>query len=267
MLKKNLFDKIFYNLVRYINKIANFKNTFKMLLKQKNLVNELIIERNKFDAKFDIINDVRAILAQNELERDTISLTLKTKSSTNANAFDFDLLETNAIFHIEQIKTICIDYRLRFLDSNLFKNEIPDEAISKIRVLEKNHNTKLEGFKIVAPSKTFELENYDDPLLFAPIGNNYYYLIHQLGKDLDPLRKLKVMPFKNLMNFVLFCVAISLVLTLIIPTEKLAQTLPLAPVLIFLFMLKGVIASISYYFFLSGKNFNSEIWNRKFKEN
>ena len=122
MLKKNLFDKIFYNLVRYINKIANFKNTFKMLLKQKNLVNELIIERNKFDAKFDIINDVRAILAQNELERDTISLTLKTKSSTNANVFDFDLLETNAIFHIEQIKAICIDYRLRFLDSNLFKN-------------------------------------------------------------------------------------------------------------------------------------------------
>lgn len=238
-----------------------------MLLKQKTLVGELILERNKFDVKNTILKEVEAILVQNELERDAISLKLKSKSSTNTNNFNFDLLETDNIFHVAQIKTICIDYRLRFLDSDLFKNEIPIEAISKIRNLEKNHATKLEGFKIVAPSKTFELENYDDPLLFAPIGNNYYYLIHQWGNDLDPLRKLKVLPFKNLMNFVLFCVAISLGLTFLMPTEKLAQTVPLAPVLIFLFLLKGVIASISYYFFLSGKNFNSEIWNRKFKEN
>ncbi len=238
-----------------------------MLLKHKSLVNELISERNKFDVKVDILAEVRAVLAQNELDRDDICLKLQSKSSTNANNFNFNLLETNNIFHIEQIKTICIDYRLRFLDSNLFKNEIPAEAISKIRGLEKSHGIQLEGFKIVAPSKTFELENYDDPLLFAPIGNNYYYLIHQWGKDLDPLRKLKVLPFKNLMNFVMFCVIISLGLTVLMPTEKLAQTVPLAPVLIFLFLLKGVIASLSYYFFLSGKNFNSEIWNRKFKEN
>ena len=238
-----------------------------MLLKQKTLVGELISERNKFDVKIDILKEVQLVLEQNELERTEISLKLKLKSSTNSNNFNFDLLETNNIFHVSQIKTICIDYRLRFLDSGLFKNEIPAEAISKIRDLEKNHDTKLEGFKIVAPSKTFELENYDDPLLFAPIGNNYYYLIHQWGNDLDPLRKLKVLPFKNLMNFVLFCVIISLGLTFLMPSEKLAQEIPLAPVLIFLFLLKGVIASLSYYFFLSGKNFNSEIWNRKFKEN
>lgn len=238
-----------------------------MLLKQKTLVGELISERNKFGLKNSILHEVRAILVQNDLEREAISLKLKSKSSTNTNNFNFDLLETDNIFHVSQIKTICIDYRLRFLDSGLFKNEIPSEAISKIRNLEKNHDTKLEGFKIVAPSKTFELENYDDPLLFAPIGNNYYYLIHQWGNDLDRLRKLKVLPFKNLMNFVLFCVIISLGLTFLMPTEKLAQTVPLAPVLFFLFLLKGVIASLSYYFFLSGKNFNSEIWNRKFKEN
>lgn len=238
-----------------------------MLLKQKTLVGELLLERNKLDVENTILAEVEAILQQNEKERNAISLQLKQKSSTNTNNFNFDLLDTNNLFHLDQIKTICIDYRLRFLDSNLFKNEIPSEAISKISRLEKEHHTKLEGFKIVAPSKTFELENYDDPLLFAPIGNNYYYLIHQWGNDLDPLRKLKVLPFKNLLNFVLFCVAISLVLTFLMPTEKLAQTVPLAPVLVFLFLLKGVIASISYYFFLSGKNFNSEIWNRKFKEN
>ena len=97
----------------------------------------------------------------------------------------FDLLETDKIFHIDQIKKLAINFRLRFLDSHLFKNQIPDEAITKIRVLEKNHKTTLQGFKIIAPSKTFQLENYDDPLLFAPIGNNYYYLIHKWGNDLS----------------------------------------------------------------------------------
>ena len=120
-----------------------------MLLKQKTLVGELISERNKFDVKIDILNEVQLVLEQNELERTEIGLKLKSKSSTKTNNFNFDLLETNNIFHVSQIKTICIDYRLRFLDSELFKNEIPAEAISKIRDLEKNHVTKLEGFKIV----------------------------------------------------------------------------------------------------------------------
>ena len=238
-----------------------------MLIKTKSLEDELISNRKKFSATIDIMAEVKAVLNQNEAERNQIVSNLNTKSSTKSNNFNFDLLQTDKIFHIQQIKTICIDYRLRFLDSNLFKNEIPSEAISKIRSLEKEHNTSLQGFKIVAPSKTFQLENYDDPLLFAPLGNNYYYLIHKWGNDLDPLRKLKVLPFKNMMNFVLFCGIISLIITAVVPLDDLSKTVPLAPFIAFLFMFKGIIASFSYYFFLSGKNFNSEIWNRKFKEN
>lgn len=238
-----------------------------MLLSKTNLVDELISDRNKFIKSRSILEEVESILSENHSQHQIIRSTILGKSSTNGNFFQFDLLETKNIFHVSQIKNICVDYRLRFLDSNLFKNEIPDEAISKIRVLEKMHSIKLEGFKIVAPSKTFELENYDDPLLFAPIGNNYFYLIHQWGNDLSRFRKLKVMPFKNLMNFVLFCGIVSLLITWVSPLDKLSETVPLAPFLLFLFMFKAIIASFSYYFFLSGKNFNSEIWNRKFKEN
>ena len=238
-----------------------------MFLKKTTLVNELISDRKKFEKSNNILEQVQSILNENQTERDDILKTISGKSSTNGNIFDLDLLETNNIFHLDQIKNLCIDYRLRFLDSNLFKNEIPAEAISKIRNLEKEHQTKLEGFKIVAPSKTFELENYDDPLLFAPIGNNYFYLIHQWGNDLSRWRKLKVMPFKNLMNFVISCGIVTLILTWILPVNKLGQSVPMASIIVFLFMFKSIIATISYYFFLAGKNFNSEIWNRKFKEN
>ena len=238
-----------------------------MLLTKKTLLDELISKRSKFKSETTILDEVKSILNQNKIEREQIENNLKSKSSTIANDFDFDLLETENIFHIDQIKTIAINYRLRFLDSHLFKNEIPEEAISKIRVLEKNHQTTLQGFKIIAPSKTFQLENYDDPLLFAPIGNNYYYLIHKWGNDLSRYRELKVLPFKNLMNFVIFCGIISFLITYLTPLDSLSKEVPLAPFILFLFMFKAIIASFSYYFFLSGKNFNSEIWNRKFKEN
>lgn len=238
-----------------------------MLLTKKTLLDELISKRSKFKSETTILDEVKSILNQNKIEREQIENNLKSKSSTIANDFDFDLLETENIFHIDQIKTIAINYRLRFLDSHLFKNEIPSEAISKIRVLEKNHQTTLQGFKIIAPSKTFQLENYDDPLLFAPIGNNYYYLIHKWGNDLSRYRELKVLPFKNLMNFVIFCGIISFLITYLTPLDSLSKEVPLAPFILFLFMFKAIIASFSYYFFLSGKNFNSEIWNRKFKEN
>jgi len=46
------------------------------------------------------------------------------------NTFDFDKLDTHRIFHLNHIREICIDYRLRFLDISRFKGVIPQEAIS-----------------------------------------------------------------------------------------------------------------------------------------
>ena len=99
----------------------------------------------------------------------------------STNNFEIGALETNRVYHIDDIKKICISYRLRFLNSQLFKADLPYEAIQNIKDLEKTHETSLSGFKIMAPSKLFKLANADDPLLFAPIENGYYYLIHKWG--------------------------------------------------------------------------------------
>ena len=58
----------------------------------------------------------------------------------------------------------------------------------KIKSLEKTHNTNIGDFKIMAPSALFRLEKTDDPLLFVPLGNNYYYLVHKWGNDLHPFQ-------------------------------------------------------------------------------
>ncbi|WP_395062778.1 hypothetical protein [Flavobacterium sp.] len=48
----------------------------------------------------------------------------------------------------------------------------------------------------MAPSKAFNLKKYDDPLLFAPIGNDYYYLIHKWGNDLAWYKNFKFYQLK-----------------------------------------------------------------------
>ena len=69
------------------------------------------------------------------------------------NTFDFDKLDTHRIFHLNHIREICIDYRLRFLDISRFKGVIPQEAISQQRAIEQKHGTQLKHLKIMAPSK------------------------------------------------------------------------------------------------------------------
>lgn len=232
-----------------------------------NLESKLLSVRKK-DKNLDfILKEVETILNENSKTRASIEGKIKSPISVKENDFVFDLLETDKIFHINHIKKICIDYRLRFLDSSLFKNEIPEEAISKIQVIEKEHNIALQGFKIVAPSKAFHLENYDDPMLFVPIGNHYYYLIHKWGTEFSPLRKTLVRPFNDMGSFVVFCLIISLFLTWITPTSKLSNTIPMADIIVFLFIFKSIIAVTAYYFFMMGKNFNSEIWQRKYYNN
>jgi hypothetical protein len=238
-----------------------------MLINKESLVDVLLQNRNKTMSESIIMEEVYAVLDQNEAQRTQIKEALFSESSTNANYFNFDLLETHQIFHIDQIKTICIDYRLRFLESNLFQNPLPEEAITKIDELQKLHKTELNGFKIVAPSSAFNLKNYDDPLLFAPIGNGYYYLIHKWGNDVSFLRKWKFKPIKNIENFLIFSVLLSWIVALITPETNLSRQIPMASLIVFLFAFKSIVGVALYYFFMMGKNFNTEIWNREFKEN
>ena len=205
--------------------------------------------------------DLHKVLLQSQ---DTIpSFSIPKKSlRSQYNQFDFDQLETKRIFHRDTIKKTCIDYRLRFLDLDYFKGDVPVEAIESIQALEKVHKTELQNMKIVAPSKLFKLKNTDDPLLFVPIGNEYYYLIHKWGNDLHPLRQLLMWPFKNIVTSILSILLLSLVLTSLMPLSLFRAEPNWSDfVLIFMFMFKSIAAVVIYYAFAAGKNFSRAIWD------
>ena len=235
-----------------------------MLLKKTDIKAELLKNKSVFE-KSTILAQVTAVLNTHDTPEIRIHKEFDKKTKTERNQFVFELLESDKIFHIDQIKETCIDFRLRFLDSKYFKGTIPKSAVQQIKKLEESHNTKLKGFKIMAPSKLFKLEDKDDPLLFAPIGNGYYYLIHKWGNDLHPFRKVLVWPFKNIVNLAFFVFLISYLCALLIPEGLFSRSSGSSEFLIvFFFVFKSLAAVVVYYGFAMGKNFNPAIWNSKY---
>ena len=190
------------------------------------------------------------------------SLSIKT-----INNFDLNKLSKSRIYHIDHIKKVSIDYRLRFLDIKYFKNKLPIEALKQIKKLEKEHKTKLSEFKIMAPSVLFRLEKKDDPLLFVPLGNEYYYLIYKWGNDLHPFRKALMWPFKNIWNLLLAVLALSWVFTELTPLSLFTKNQNDSSYWMLLFFMFKAIASIVLYFgFALGKNFNPAIWDNRYNK-
>ena len=214
----------------------------------------------------EVLNKTRskARTSQESLSFEQLIDALDIKTQNN---FDFDRLESHKIYHLDQIREVCIQYRLRFLDIKYFKNDLPESAHQAIQDIETNHGTVLADFKVMAPSVLFRLERKDDPLLFVPMGNNYYYLVHKWGNDLHPLRKLLMWPFKNIWNLLLTVLAVSWVATEMTPMGLFTKTPDGASYwMLYFFMFKAIASIVLFYGFALGKNFNPAIWNSKYNK-
>ena len=232
-------------------------------MKKVNLFEELLVERNKQISSEELNSLIEDIWSKEDNKTNRISNSLKDTNNDNINQLKFDEMETKNIFHKDTIKKICVRYRLRFLDSNLFKGDYPKNITKIISDIEKKHNTKLNNFMIMAPSKLFKIKSPDDPILFIPIGNDYYYLIHKWGEEFNYLRKLLVLPFKNIDNLTIFSVLVSVFFALLgklfIPSLTSSEVF-----ILFLFLVKGFIFIFFYMFFLTRRNFNESIWDSKY---
>ena len=232
-------------------------------MKKINLFEELLKERSKQISTNELPSLLKNIWVKEDSKKARITQSLKDVNNGSFNQLKFDEMETKNIFHKDTIKNICVRYRLRFLDSNLFKGDYPKNITKIISDIEKKHDTKLINFMIMAPSKLFKIKSPDDPILFVPIGIDYYYLIHKWGEEFNYLRKLLVLPFKNIDNLTIFSVLVSVFFAflgkLFIPSLTLSEVF-----ILFLFLVKGFIFIFFYTFFLTRKNFSESIWNSKY---
>lgn len=236
-----------------------------MLLQKINIQEKLERAKQKNNDPDILLHELYGFLREVDIAEERIADNMKLPTGNVDNPFNFELLESSRIYHLSHIKQIAIDYRLRFLDVRYFKGKIPQETTFKIRKLEERHQIEIQGFKILAPSKLFKLEDRDDPILFAPIANDYFYLIHKWGNDLHPLRKILMWPFKGVINLFAVIVSLSYLITLSIPEGLFSKSSSSVQFwVLFVFMFNSMATIVIYYAVAKGKNFNPAIWNNRF---
>jgi len=92
------------------------------MLQSIDLQKKLIKERKKGVQSEDIIGWVQSIFNEIKTTKQPVLERLSASPiSRTVNVFDINEVDSNAIFHISHIEKICVNYRLRFLDTKYFK--------------------------------------------------------------------------------------------------------------------------------------------------
>ena len=74
---------------------------------------------------------------------------ISSKNSFFQVEYDISKIDSNKLFHVSQIKKICIDYRLRFLDLKLFKGKVPKKAYNRLEKFQADHPNLKFDLKII----------------------------------------------------------------------------------------------------------------------
>jgi hypothetical protein len=178
-------------------------------------------------------------------------------------------MEPYRLYHVEDIRKTCVKYRLRFLPTGRFKGAVPDTAIYALRRLASRAEAPLAGFRIMAPGKQFSLCDCDaDPLLFVPVGDDRYYLVHRWGADLSPWRAIWGWPMRGWRELAIMVVVVAWAVAALLPTPVISMD-PAAgwwgPHRVFAFFwttMFGTAATLFSWFTFFGQ-FSSEAWNSK----
>jgi hypothetical protein len=239
-------------------------------MKGVNLEKQLQMQRTKLRAESELeILAAFKNLYQAEAEIEQSILANIFGSDGSINHLDASKLDPSRIYGVDEIKKICVDYRLRFLDGSYFKGEIPFEAVSKIKALQKDQDIEITGYKIIAPAPMFNLEEKDkDPLLFVNLGNGLYYLIHKWGSDLKPWRKVLVYPFRRFESLFTTIIAFAFVIAAAVPSEVMMgpkdTTSMHIRVIFFIYLFLAFSGLTALYGFSRMKNFSVALWKSKY---
>jgi hypothetical protein len=212
-----------------------------------------------------LMKEVQAAIKEGKQADEYILSRLRSAPKPGKSNINPDLLEKNRIFSIDDIKTVCVNYRLRFLDSKYFKIEgLPYDAITAVKNLEKHLGEDVKHLKIMGAAQFFKLEDSNkDPMLFARIDDTNYYLIHKWGKDFAWYNKLLAYPFRSVLSLLISMTVIGLPFVFIVPlilfhTSKeiqYYQMLYLAAFVVYTFFVM-VFGGFTFY-----KKFSKICWN------
>ena len=185
-------------------------------------------KKEKFN--LDPINEVKLLLAGESSEDARILRGLSKNSQFNRiekvrgeqiELENFENEYEGKVYTIDQIEKLCVDYRLRFLQSRHYTGSYDVEVASKIKEFAKSTNSPIDEwslerrFYMMAPAEMFtlrdekyiskaELRRQADPAIFYQIDEKHYRLIHKWGADFTILRLIEGFRWKSWWSHQLF---------------------------------------------------------------
>jgi hypothetical protein len=230
-----------------------------------NLEEELKALRNREKLQGEATLSAFRELFQADWEREKAILNSLKRGAESSKLLQPVNLDEERIFSLSEIKKLCLKYRLRFLSTKYFKKDYPQDALAKIKETEAVTGQKIDAFAILAPASMFKLEDANkDPLLFAPLSDGRFYLIHKWGGDLNGWRRILAWPAKTLANLLITLTVLSITLAAIIPTDWLLTSGNYFNFYRFgfvgfnLIFLTGI---VSYFWLALNQKFSVEAWN------
>lgn len=213
-----------------------------------------------------LIEDAKRVLRRDLFSEQKILQNLKAYNSAK-DLLEEDSLEKENVFLLKDIKTTCVNYRLRFLDSEYYGSEIPFEAIAKIKALNQNQRKELKHFKVLGSQQALSGKRDEEVLLLCKTMDENYYLIHRWGKPLKWSRRLFTWPLRNFETLFTSVGLITAIITIVLPTGLISldenidyfSGFRLAAFFHLLIFNFGVTAYITFAF---NKNFSSSVWNQ-----
>jgi hypothetical protein len=237
------------------------------MLNSVDIKKELIKYRQKARREEDnLLREVGRILHNSAFNGKNVLDNLK-HYNQSFELVDEEDVDPELIFKASEIREIAIKYRLRFLDSQCYKQEFPYEAILKIEDFNLTHKKSLKGFKVLGTTKFFAGKNNSDcALLFAPTNLGNYYLVHKWGKELKWSRAMLSWPVKNIETLFLTLIIVTLVITLSLPTylitlDRKATYWCAYRIGIFFHLFIFNMGVTAYVTFAFSKNLSTSTWN------
>ena len=149
------------------------------------------------------------------------------------------------VYHVDDIKKVCVNYRMRMLPSRLYHGPIDPEFGVKLNRFQQEHRLSQEDleydFYIVAPAETFDLEQRQrpliDPLLLYKVDQQHYKLVHQWGGDLHQFRYNQTWRHRSLTNKNINWTEVTFLVTMLMfgfLAESMANAFTIASVFTFL---------------------------------
>lgn len=185
-------------------------------------------EKQKFD--LEPVNEIKLLLAGESSEDARILRGLSKNSQFNRiekvrgeqlELENFENEYEGKVYTVDQIEKLCIDYRLRFLQSRLYTGTYDVEVAAKIKEFARNTKSPIDEytlgrrFYMMAPGEMFalrdekyiskaELRRQADPAIFYQIDEKHYRLIHKWGDDFTIFRLIEGFRWKSWWNHQLF---------------------------------------------------------------